>query len=271
MNFNDTFIDQSKMISQEDTIKETSLNKDLQLETQSSKPVHTPSLTPAPETQIEQGITNSLKGQFMSKLSFKVSKLQFLSAMNIENIDSIIEFSSKMMQEHQSQLDRSTVEYIFEQYCKELGVTPIKIYSYLVQGKKLILHKYKLSLGVTRALACVLPYFTKLEQISLSDNTLEDNGLAVLMKATKHLKHFRSLKIMRNRPRKLFMSTLYQAIYNRSRILKHLNLRGCMTVNSQFGNLMKILNRVLDLQSLNLSDIKLDVSAIQQLSIYIRK
>jgi hypothetical protein len=106
-------------------------------------------------------------------------------------------------------MDDSKVEKIFEKYCHELGVTPIKIYSYLVQGKKLILHKYKLSSGIVKALAYVLPYFKKLEQISLSENTLEDNGLAVIMEAAKHLQNFRSLKIMYNKPRKMFLENLY--------------------------------------------------------------
>jgi len=78
------------------------------------------------------------------------------------------------------------VEEIFEKYCHQFGVTPIKIYSYLIQGKKLILHKYNLNLGIARALALVLPFFTKLEQVSLSDNTLEDDSLAVIVEATKH-------------------------------------------------------------------------------------
>lgn len=151
-----------------------------------------------------------------------------------------------------------------------MGVTPIKIYSYLVEGKKLILHQYKLSLGIVKALAYVLPFFKNLEMISLSENTLEDNGLAVLIEATMHLPKFRSLKIMYNKPRTLFMETLYQSIYERSRILKVINLKGCLSINSQFSKLIKILNRLLDLQSLNLSDMKLDVSAIQQLSKYIR-
>ena len=54
-------------------------------------------------------------------------------------------------------------------------------------------------------------------------------------------------------------------------MLKVLNLKGWTTINSQFANLMKILNRVLELQNLNLSEIKLDISAIQQLSAYIMK
>jgi len=66
------------------------------------------------------------------------------------------------------------------------------------------------------------------------------------------------------------METLYQNIYHKSRILKVLNLRGSSTINSQFSNLMKILKRLLDLQNLNLSDNKLDISAIQQLSSYIK-
>ena len=61
-------------MTREDTQKMTPINRDLasdmNFETKSSKPVQTPSVTPTPETQIEQGITNSLKGQFVSKLYF---------------------------------------------------------------------------------------------------------------------------------------------------------------------------------------------------------
>jgi len=162
------------------------------------------------------------------------------------------------------------VELIFLKYCHKFGVTPIKIYSYLVEGKKLILHRYKLNNGIAKALALVLPFFTKLEEISLSDNTLEDDSLAVIVEAAKHCPKFKSLKIMNNKPGKYFMETLYQNIYHQSRSLKCLNLKGCRTLNAQFSNLMKILKRLLDLQSLNLSDVKLNISAVQQLGNYIK-
>lgn len=133
--------------------KDTLITKDIKDEKfQNTSAIPTP-LSFAPGINIEQGITNSIKGDFLTQLSFKIKKLQFLSTINIENIDAIIEFSHKMSIEHKYELDRDTIEGIFQQYCKELGVTPIKIYSYLMHGNKLMLHKYKLSLGITRALA----------------------------------------------------------------------------------------------------------------------
>lgn len=123
-------------------------------------------------------------------------------------------------------MDAAQVEILFQNYCHDLGVTPIKINSYLVQGKNLMLSRYKLNFGLAKALAYVLPFFNKLEKVVLSDNTLEDNGLAVIMEALQHCPNFMSLKVMRNRPRKLFMENLYNCIHNRSRMLKVINLRG---------------------------------------------
>lgn len=168
------------------------------------------------------------------------------------------------------QLKVDQVELIFQKYCNKFGVTPIKIYSYLVQGKSLILDSYKLNKGIARALALVLPFFTRLEEIFLSDNTLEDESLAEIVEASRHCPRFRSLKIINNKPRKLFVETLYNSIYHKSRFLKVLNLKGCTTITGQFSSFTKILHRLLELQNLNLSDIKLNMSAAQELSVYFR-
>ena len=94
-------------------------------------------------------------------------------------------------------MSAQSVENIFQKYCHELGVTPIKIYSYLVQGKMLILQKYKINAGHARALAFVLPYFKDLEELTLNDNTLDDQSLAVIINATKFLTNFSKLKIIK--------------------------------------------------------------------------
>lgn len=91
-----------------------------------------------------------------------------------------------------------TIQRIIESYQEALVAAPLDLMRGLSVSGFLILNDYALSAAQISALACSLPFITRLRSIDLRNINMKDTGAAEILRAANLLQRIQSIKIDRN-------------------------------------------------------------------------
>ena len=178
----------------------------------------------------------------------KVPKIEFIidSQMIIQNA-----------QKGDGEWDLEFLQTVLEYYCKEMKAAPISLADFInssdPKNVKLSIKNYHLDQPTAKALACVIPFMTRIHELELHNNQLQDAMGAIFALAFFMNPCLKRISVGYNYMRQAFNRTLSKLICAQPHKITHLNTMGSVTFSDHLEPLARCTPSLRNLEALNVA------------------